>query len=299
MTAALAVVGALNRDAVLDVPRLPQPGDTAVGLRPATTGFGGKGANQAAAAAAFLGTPDTVAMVGCVGDDAAGQDMLDDLRERGVDVDAIRRTAGASGSATIAVDPAGENLIVVDPGANASLTPDDVRVPLVADAAVLLLQLEVPADVVLAAISHTRGRVVLNPAPASAANRFTRGVDVLVPNRLELAELAGAPPADHVREALAQAESLSPRTDVVVTMGHQGALVVQADGKTAMVEAPEVRAVDSTGAGDCFCGVLACLLVEGVDLVAATRIAVAAASMSVDAKGARGHLPNRADVRWP
>jgi ribokinase len=296
VSARLVVVGSLNQDIVLEVPRLPGPGDTVLGVRPATAGFGGKGANQAAAAATFLEHPGAVALVGRVGDDEAGEAMLEDLRRRGADVTGVRRSAGPSGTATVALDPHGENLILVDPGANAALTAEDVRVPLVADATVLLLQLEVPIAAVRAALDHTQGRVVLNPAPAGNAAAFVRDVDVLVPNRLELAEIVGAAPATDVDEALDQARRLGARADLVVTMGREGALVLTAAGRAELVAAPPVEAVDSTGAGDCFCGVLASLLTEGVDIVEATRAAVVAASSSVLGRGARGALPSRAEV---
>lgn len=296
MTAPLAVVGALNVDVVLQVASLPAPGDTVVAVRRSTSGLGGKGANQAAAAAAFWGVRDAVAMVGCVGDDLPGQDILDDLRRRGVDVHGTRVAPGRSGAATVAVDPDGQNLVLVDPGANASLLPADVSIPAVARAEVLLLQLEIPHEAALAAIGHTAGRVVLNPAPSSGADRLVAGVDVLVPNVSELSQLVGAKPALGFAEALDQVRRLSARCDVVVTMGRAGALVHTRDGRVNQVQGVDVVARDTTGAGDCFCGVLASVLVEGRDLVEATQLAVAASALSVTAMGARGRLPSRHEV---
>jgi ribokinase len=289
---ALVVVGSLNRDTVVEVARLPGPGDTVLATGPSRAYSGGKGANQAAAAASFLGVPGSVAMVGRVGADQAGRAMLAELHGYGVDVESVRRTSGPSGWATIAVDPAGENIIVVDPGANARLEPVDVDLPIVAAAEVLLVQWEVPQQTVRAAIAQTRGRVVLNPAPYHQDGGY-HGVDVLVPNRGELAALVGAAPADDIDSVLEQVRRLGSSADVVVTMGAAGALVLTRAGRTELVAAPSVDVVDATGAGDCFCGVLAALLAEGADLVLASNLAVRAASLSVQAAGARGRLPHR------
>jgi ribokinase len=292
---ALVVVGSLNRDTVVEVARLPGPGDTVLATGPSRAYSGGKGANQAAAAASFLRVPGRVAMVGRVGADQAGRAMLAELHEYGVDVEAVLRTSGPSGSAMIAVDPAGENIIVVDPGANARLLPADVDVPVAAAAEVLLVQWEVPQQTVRAAIAQTRGRVVLNPAPYHQDGGCD-GVDVLVPNRGELAALVGAAPADDIDSVLDQARRLGSSADLVVTMGAAGALVLTSTGRTEVIAAPSVEVVDATGAGDCFCGVLAALLAEGADLVQASALAVRAASLSVRAAGARGHLPHRSAV---
>jgi ribokinase len=289
---ALVVVGSLNRDTVLEVARLPGPGDTVLATGPARAYSGGKGANQAAAAARFLGVPGRVAMVGRIGADQAGRAMVAELHEYGVDVRAVVPTSGPSGSATIAVDAAGENIIVVDPGANARLLPADVDLPVVTAAEVVLVQWEVPQQTVRAAIAQTRGRVVLNPAPYHQAGGYD-GVDVLVPNRGELAALVGAAPADDIDSVLDQARRLGSSADLVVTMGAAGALVMTRTGRTEELAAPLVEVVDATGAGDCFCGVLAALLAEGADLVQAANLAVRAASLSVQAAGARGRLPRR------
>jgi ribokinase len=292
----IVVVGSLNADTVLSVPRLPAAGDTVVGAQRAERFFGGKGANQAAAAARFLGPGGRVAMVGRVGSDADGDGMRAALAALGVDVSAVLPTSGGSGHATIAVDPSGENLIIVDPGANSVLAPVDVRLQSVAAADVVLLQMEVPTATVRAAVDHARGRVVLNPAPAEDARDLLAGPDVLVPNRQELAVLVGERPAERVEDVLAQTRRLQTTAEVVVTLGHRGALVVDRDRHGVLVAAPAVEAVDSTGAGDCFCGVLAGLLAEGRSLEDATRAAVVAASLSVRGAGARGSLPARVDV---
>ena len=299
---ALTVVGSLNLDLVVTVPRLPGRGETVVGSS-TDTGAGGKGGNQAAAAGALS---SEVAMVGRVGDDSAGRSLIDDLHTRGVDTGALLITAGTpTGTATVAVEhDTGENLIIVAPGANSRLTAEDVDIPAVREAAVLLLQLEIPLPAVQAAVRLAGGRVVLNPAPPQALpNDLLERVDVLVPNEWELTRLAGAEQAGHREPAeLAALARQVTSGDVVVTMGGRGALVVthntrtQVD-ETVLVPAPSIAVVDTTGAGDCFCGALCIALARGDDLVTAVRFAVVAAALSTTAAGARGLLPDTAAVR--
>jgi ribokinase len=295
--ARVAVVGSLNADLTLLVGRLPGPGETVLSSAPGTIGFGGKGGNQAAAAAAFGAD---VTMIGRIGDDDVGQRIRGDLAERGIDVSGVRITPGArSGGATIAVNPAGENLILVDPGANGQLSPADIDPDVLDRAAAVLLQLEIPAQTVSAAVSMASAPVVLNPAPAVplSAGLLAR-VNVLVPNQAELALLAGAgvpaaPPAGLAATA-ALARKLPGDLDVVVTLGAGGALVVPGrGGPVTHIGAPRVEAVDATGAGDCFCGTLAVSLAGGASLAEAARVSVAAAALSVTAAGARGLLPGR------
>jgi ribokinase len=292
----LAVIGSLNADLTLLVDRLPGPGETVLSSAPGTIGFGGKGGNQAAAAAAFGAD---VTMIARVGDDDVGEQIRGDLRTRGVDVSQVRTTPGArSGGATIAVDPAGENLILVDPGANGALASGDVDADALAGAGAVLLQLEIPLATVAAAASKATALVVLNPAPAAPLARdLLADVDVLVPNRTELALLAGAAPPSGLPATAALARKLRDGLDVVVTLGADGALVVPGSGAPAAhIAAPAVRAVDATGAGDCFCGTLAVLLADGASLADAARISVAAAALSVTGAGARGLLPGRAQA---
>jgi ribokinase len=289
----LAVIGSLNADLTLLVDRLPGPGETVLSSAPGTVGFGGKGGNQAAAAAAFGAD---VTMISRVGDDDVGEQIRGDLRDRGVDVSQVRTTPGArSGGATIAVDPAGENLILVDPGANGALVPGDIDPDALDGAGAVLLQLEIPLATVAAAASKASAPVVLNPAPgAPLGPDLLADVDVLVPNRTELALLAGAAPPSGLAATAALARKLRDGLDVVVTLGADGALVVPGSGgPVTHIAAPAVKAVDATGAGDCFCGTLAVLLAEGVSLADAARISVAAAALSVTVAGARGLLPGR------
>jgi ribokinase len=288
VAASLVVVGSLNVDRVVPVRELPAPGATVIGTGASRLGPGGKGANQAAAAAAAA-PPGAVVMVGAVGDDDGADLCLDDLDARGVDTSRVRRVAGAStGHATVALDSASQNLIVVDPGANAELTTNDGRCDEVRDAAVVLLQLEVPTGAVLAAAAHATGTVVLNPAPSPGPDdvqALLDAADVLVPNRGELADLVGLPEAADPAGVAAQVRQLGFGGVVVVTMGADGALVV--DDTVEHVEAPHVTAVDTTGAGDCFCGVLAAGLAGGTPLLEAVRAAVRAAAESVTRAGAR------------
>jgi ribokinase len=295
----VSVVGSLNADLVVPVDHLPGSGETVLANAPGVLVLGGKGANQAAAAAAFGAT---VAMVGRVGDDDVGRQILADLAHRGIDIANVTVTTGArSGSATIALDPAGENLIIVDPAANSLLTDVDVSAAQIEKAAVVLVQLEVPLAAVSAALragAAAEGtRVVLNPAPArSLPAELTELVDVIVPNHAELARLSGAHEIAGLADIARIASALPGRAEVVVTLGKDGALVVPRSGPPVVIAAPLVDVVDTTGAGDCFCGTLAVSLAEGMNLTEAARWSVAAAAMSTTARGARGRIPTRDDV---
>jgi ribokinase len=282
----IALVGSINLDIVVGVDRHPAPGETVLGDDRQELP-GGKGANQAVAAAR-LGAE--VAFVGRVGDDDAGRRLRDGLAAEGVDVTHVRVDADApTGVALIAVDRAGENKIVVSSGANARVSAADVEAAreVLANAAVTLVQHEVPEDTVAAAIAAAGGTVVLNPAPARP---IVAPVDVLVPNRGELETLAG-----RAGDPVELARGLEVARAVVVTLGSEGAVVVEG-AHVERIPAPEVDAVDTTGAGDAFCGALAQALDSGADLVEAARWAVRAAATSVTKPGAQGGLPRRADV---
>jgi ribokinase len=293
----VTVVGSLNEDVLVAVQRLPGRGETVIG-RSAALAPGGKGANQAAAAGR-LGPG--VRMVGRVGEDSAGDRQLAALADAGVDVGRVQRTPGVpTGSATIPVeDGTGENLIVVVPGANGALTGADVDVEPVRRADVLLLQLEVPMDTVYEAAAASGGTVVLTPAPPRPLpDELLALVDVLVPNEHELVQLNDAAAGARTpAELVALARGISGPV-VVVTLGSRGALLVRRNGSPALLQAPPpVDAVDTTGAGDCFCGALAQALASGADLPDAVRFAVTAAALSTTGPGARGALPDDAAVR--
>lgn len=292
----VTVVGSLNEDVLVTVDRLPGRGETVIGAS-AHIAPGGKGANQAAAAGR-LGAG--VAMVGRVGDDPAGDRQRAALADAGVDVTLVHRTPGElTGTATIPVEASGgENLIVVVPGANAALSPADVEVAEVRDADVVLLQLENPLATVRAAAAAAAGTVVLNPAPAQRLPEDLLAlVDVLVPNEHELLRLTGTDDGDRTPAELADLGRRLGAGSVVVTLGGRGALVVPAVGTALLQAPPAVEPVDTTGAGDCFCGALAQALAQGEELAGAVRYAVAAAAASTTGAGARGALPDDAAVQ--
>jgi len=292
---AIAVVGSVNLDIVVGVDRHPAPGETVLGGDRVDLP-GGKGANQAVAAAR-LGRD--VAIVGRVGADAAGARLRSGLEAEGVDVRYLASDPEApSGVALIAVAPDGENTIIVSPGANARVGRQDVDAAseLLASAAVTLLQLEVPPEAVGAAVRAAGGTVVLNPAPARALEpEVLAGVDVLVPNRGELGLLAGAGAPADAGAAVALARRLEGPASVVVTLGAEGAVVIEAS-RVERVPAPAVEAIDATGAGDAFCGALADALARGATLVEAARWGVAAAALSVGRMGAQDGMPDASQV---
>lgn len=299
MPVEVIVVGSLNLDVSVPVSSIPMPGETVLG-GDAMWSPGGKGANQAVAAAR-LGR--RVAMIGCVGDDDAGRRLLADLDVDGVDRSAVRSLdAVPTGLAMIAVDPSGENVIVVSPGANARVGAlDGHDVAAIASAAALLVQFEVPLDALVTAAHAASGIVIVNPAPApqradEALDTLLEAASVVVPNRGELASLLGLAQAESDDQLAAQAVSLADRgCDVVVTLGAAGALVVT-DGSVTLVEAREVDAIDATAAGDSFCGALADALVDGASLVDAAHWANRVASVTVTRRGAQASLPTRREV---
>jgi len=299
----VVVVGSSNIDMTVRLPKLPVRGETVLGGS-LMNGPGGKGANQAVAAARAGGS---VVFVTATGDDAFGRQSLEALAREGVDVSHARTLKGvASGVALIFVGGDGENMIGVAPGANAWLGSDDVdRLPdpLFGPGAVLLVAgLEVPIEAVARVVARAAAagmRVVLNPAPAAeslAALGVLAGVDVITPNLGELHRLTGLPVEgddERVRAAEALA-ALGPR-NVVVTLGELGCLVV-ADGRSRRIAAHRVDAVDTVGAGDAFNGALAVALAEALDLDAAADRANAAAALAVTRPGARDALPYRPEI---
>lgn len=296
----LAVVGAINVDLVVRGTRLPAVGETVVGGE-FSQHQGGKGGNQAVAAARALGTHGRVAMIGAVGPDAFGEPARELLTIEGVDVThvVIDRSA-TTGVALISVDASGENQITVAPGANAGLNPSSVTAALDAigtATGAVLASLEVPLDAVEAAArwSHDRGvPFVLNPAPAKAeAHELLPFARVVTPNVGELAILAAQ--AEEPRGGAKRLASGYDGLSVVVTLGDQGAIAYGPDGETK-VAAPKIRAIDTTGAGDTLNGVLAAGMLEGMPLADALRRAVVAATLSVRTTGAREGMPTREQI---
>ncbi|RLE17192.1 MAG: ribokinase, partial [Actinobacteria bacterium] len=263
----IVVVGSVNQDLVARVEHHPVPGETVLGSGHETMP-GGKGANQAVAAAR-LGSD--VVFVGRIGADEAGRDLVGEFEREGVDVGHLTVDPVApSGLAIITVDDAAENAIVVSPGANGNVSPSDVEGASAAlmAATVTLLQLEIPMDAVLAAAGASEGIVILNAAPATHLPiALLKSIDVLVVNRGELATLTGS--GDPL-----SARSL-PVPVTIVTLGGEGARIIRADTRES-VAAIDVTPVDTTGAGDTFCGALAAGLDDGLSLESSVQRAVVA-----------------------
>ncbi|WP_334663290.1 ribokinase [Streptomyces cyaneofuscatus] len=293
----LLVVGSANADLVIGVERRPAPGETVLGSDLAVHP-GGKGANQAVAAAR-LGA--RTALLARVGDDDHGRLLLESQRAAGVDTDGVLVGGAPTGVALITVDPSGDNSIVVSPGANGRLTPEDVRAaaPLLAAARVVSVQLEIPLDTVA---ETARGlgpgaRLVLNPSPpAPLPDEVLAACDPLVVNEHEaryiLGETAGGAPHEWAPALLA----LGPRS-VVITLGAEGALV--ADSRTDSLDhlvGPKVEAIDTTGAGDAFTAALAWRLGRGDDLREAAAFAVRVGAAAVTSRGAQTSFPTPAEV---
>jgi ribokinase len=290
----IIVVGSINVDVSIGVPHAPRRGETLLGAD-IVRGGGGKGANQAVACAR-LGRE--TAMVGAVGDDADGTWMLQLLAAEDVDTSAVLRLDRPTGQAVILVEPDGESTIVVSPGANGALAPEDIdrARDRLAEARCVLAQQEVSAAVVTRAAELTRGLFVLNPAPARPVDRQTlQHVDVLVPNRYELAGLCGEEPSSDDNAIAAMARTLEGPTAVVVTLGTAGALVVEGD-RAVHVPAHSVEAVDATAAGDTFCAALVDALLDGADTVEAARWAVRVAAVTVGRRGAMSAIPYRSEI---
>ena len=297
------VVGSANADLVTTVERHPRPGETLLGsdLR---THPGGKGANQAAAAA-LLGAG--AALLARVGDDEHGRLLLKSQQAAGVDTSSVRVGDGPTGVALIAVDRAGNNTIVVAPGANHRLVPQDVSgsADLLTGAGAVSLQLEIPPETVAAATRTAAAagtRVVLNASPPAPLPPEVLAVcDPLVVNEHEarvLLEQDGPGSGDDAGGPAEQAGALlalGPRS-VVVTLGARGALAAEADGPVHLVPSPAVPVVDTTGAGDAFTGALAWRLGAGDTLRAAVRFAVRVGAAAVTRGGAQDSFPSPADL---
>ena len=288
------VMGSINQDFVLKVGRRPKPGETVTDAV-LSTHNGGKGANQAAAAA-LLGA--CVAFLGRVGDDGFGGALVEALEDKGVDTAMIREAPGVStGTAFITVTEDGENAITVAPGANRRLAPEDVDAArgAIRDAAVLVAQMEIPPETVARAVEvagEVGTRVILNLAPPLGIPRpVLEGLDLLVVNEHEAAFLLGGE-VEGVEGALAAAPglvSLGPAS-AVVTVGADGAVFAEG-ARVGHVPAPEAEVVDTTGAGDAFVGALALRLARGDSLEESVAYAVRAGAAAVTRVGAQGALP--------
>lgn len=292
------VIGSLNMDLVARCDALPGAGQTIVG-RDFFTAAGGKGANQAVAAAK-LGAP--VRMAGCVGRDDFGTRLIEGLRSAGVDADDVMTVDRPTGTALITVDAAGANTIVVVPGANNACDPPLVERALARPGApgILLLQHEMPpeANVRAAQLAREAGWfVVLNPAPARPIEpALMRSIDIVIPNASEAASITGLPLA-RLTEARGAASALVGRgaRAAIVTLSGDGAVCCEGDSAWHCPAVP-VAAVDTTAAGDAYIGALAATLADGRELVPSLGFAAAAAALAVTRLGAQPSLPSRTEL---
>jgi len=288
----VTVLGSLNMDISVTVPRLPEPGATVLGSAARFTP-GGKGANQAVAAAR-LGA--SVRMAGCVGDDDFGRRLLAALRDEGVNADDVLVTANApTGLAMISVDHAGENIITVAPGANHEVAGEQVAAATGHGDGILVICAEIPVPAITSALTRA-GRCILNlaPAPPGAAAIVAAGVDWLVVNETEAAAVLGRPVSGLAGAGQAAAD--------LVAAGARHAVVTAG---AATIGAFRVDAVDTVGAGDTFVGALAVALAAGIPAAEAVRAAAAAGATAATRPGAQAGMPRPADilattgVAWP
>ena len=293
--AKVVVIGSSNTDMTIKGDRLPKPGETVLGGE-FRMGPGGKGANQAVAARR-LGAD--VSFICKVGRDIFGDNAISGYQKEGIDCSRILRSDKASGTALILVDGNAENCIAVAPGANADLTPEDVDsvADVIRSADYLILQLEIPVESVLRAakIAHEAGvYVILNPAPACHLPDELFGyISLITPNQTESALLSGV--GDNLDAAVEKLMQLGVK-DVVVTLGSKGSLVIS-EGKRTLVPSLKVKAVDTTAAGDTFCGALCVALSEGCSLVDAAGFATKASALTVQKMGAQDSIPFRSDIK--
>ncbi len=290
----LIVVGSSNTDMVVKTERFPKPGETIVGGE-FFLFAGGKGANQAVAAARLGGK---VSFVARVGDDLFGQQAKDGFLAVGIDCQHVTTDPHhASGTALITVDASGENSIVVAPGANNALLPEHLSLVDFATASFVLMQLETPLETILAATKAAPGKCVLNPAPAQPlpAN-LLNGLYLITPNETEAELLTGVLPTDPA-SCVRAAKVLHEKgvENVIITLGAAGAFYSNGNDHFT-VPAPKVKAVDTTAAGDTFNGALVVALAEGVGWRAAIEFAVKAASLSVTRMGAQASVPERSEI---
>ena len=291
--AVIAVVGSAMIDLTAYATVIPAPGQTLEGDL-FTTGFGGKGANQAVIAA-HCGAE--VHFVGKLGRDLFGDSIAENFKKLGIDSEYVERSDTPNGVAHIWVDANGENRIIIIPGANHEIESKKAieAIESIAGLAVVVAQCEIQQEVTLAAFSAAKKRgcvTILNPAPYQPLSKELLAVtDWIIPNETEFKELHGqAPTSDDVLK------SFRPGKNSIVTLGSEGAVLITSEGNLTRVSAPKVIAVDTTGAGDAFVGVFAFGLASGKNPEDAMKLGIKVASMSVTRKGAQSSYPSQAEI---
>ena len=288
----IVVVGSAMMDLTAYADVLPEPGQTLAGQL-FTTGFGGKGANQAVMAA-HCGAH--VHFIGKLGDDVFGKAIADNFVKVGINSQFVETSSTPNGVAHIWVDGAGENRIIIIPGANHEIevTKAITAINAIDDLAIVVAQCEIKQEVTLAAFkaAKARGTTILNPAPYQHLSAELLGLtDWLIPNETEFRELHGTlPSSDDVLK------SFRPGKSTIVTLGSEGAVYISPTAKLHRVSAPKVTAVDTTGAGDAFVGSFAYALASGQDPINAMKFGVSIASLSVTRKGAQSSYPHQAEI---
>lgn len=295
----IVVVGSINMDLVITTPRVPAMGETILGSG-FMTSHGGKGANQAVAAAKLGGE---VAMVGCVGNDGFGKQMIENLEGNGIDINNVKMLNGfPTGVAVILIED-GNNCIIVDPGANAELKPADIErlEGLIKDSNIVIIQLEIPLETVKCTLELARKnnvKVLLNPAPAvKLRDELLKMVDILTPNESECEIITGIQ-IESIEDAKSAVEYLLGKgiKTVVVTLGKNG-VVYNCGSEIIHKPVPEVAVVDTTAAGDSFSGALAVAISSDEDINKAIDFANAVGTITVTKKGAQASLPSLQEVR--
>ena len=295
----IVVLGSSNTDMIIKAPRIPRPGETILGGA-FQTAAGGKGANQAVAAARAGGK---VSLIACIGDDMFGRQALEGFKKDQIDIQCVRTDASApSGVALIMVDEQGENSIAVASGANAKLSANDVRAArsVITNADVLLMQLETPVETVIAAAKMAADegvRVLLNPAPAQKLqHELLKNISIITPNETEAELLTGIKVIDEesAAEAAHSLQNLGPQI-VLITLGAMGVFVLS-EHFEGLAPSFKQDAIDTTAAGDVFNGALATAIAKDVEFLEAVRFAQAAAAISVTRLGAQPSAPQKLEI---
>ncbi len=297
----LVVIGSSNMDLVVSTEHFPLPGQTVMGNK-FMTNFGGKGANQAVAASLLGGD---VTFICKVGNDNYGREMIEKFQKDGIDTQYVTATdQAATGIAVITVDANGENTIVVASGANGLLASEDIRnaEPAISQADVLLMQLETPIEPLCTAaqMAHEKGKyVILNPAPAPKAplpSDLLRHIDLIIPNETEATSITGVEISDlqSAERAMKALKELGAK-DAMITLGEKGVLAYE-DVKVKLFPACKVQAIDTTAAGDTFCGALSVAICQGREMKEAIAFANKAAAYTVQHEGAQCAMPHLNDL---